>query len=272
MLNIIFYTNCQGWLGLAEMMKTMDIFKNYNIEGISNYRYIRKQMKLPIQIFKDADIFIYQPLADSYEYYSTKTILTLLKSECKTISFPYIYNTAMWPFIYNSVDNFSDNKDFGEETTTLAKFKDIEPIIALKKDGKTLNEILAMYDNNEISFNYNERYHHCQNILRKKEEVTDVKIVDFINKHYLKHKLFYTHNHPTKIVLVNCLNQILQILGYNESFDEFDNDFIDPLLLKNKVTYPDSTSSNEYYKFNNPNINDQYYKNLIKEVYTLIHL
>ena len=52
--------------------------------------------------------------------------------------------------------------------------------------------------------------------LKKKEQHTNIKISGFILENLSTRKLFLTQSHPAGPVLIHCVNQILNGLGYSE--------------------------------------------------------
>ncbi len=49
--------------------------------------------------------------------------------------------------------------------------------------------------------------------LEQRESLVDVKISDFISENHLSNKLFFSFNHPTKRLLVEYVNRLIQTLG-----------------------------------------------------------
>ena len=222
MVNIVYYTNCQ-FRGLD---RGLDLFLQKHMKGIKkfhieNYTFIKKKKPIPINIVKQADIFIYQPIDKKHGIYSTDTniknnIMSYLSPECKTISFPYIYNSSLWGLIIPS------NQDgYVGGYPDIDKYINREPIEKLKVKGYSLNEVLQMYFKGEINFEYEERFNKSIEILKEKEKLCDVKVAEFIEKNIKKHKLFFSQNHPTTCVFIHCVNQILSISGHNHKYDEF---------------------------------------------------
>lgn len=200
MLNILFYGNCQSQ-GLIYCLERA--FKA-NYEHFVNYEYIHEKKELPIDLIKKADVFIYQPTKAKHGIYSTDPniengICSYLSPNCKKISFPYIYNSAMWVFV--------------PENDT---YKGMEPIIKLKREGHSVENIIDKFLKGEIDFEHEKRFNNCMSILREKESECDVKVVDFILRNIFFTRLFLTQNHPTIHLYNHCANQILPLLGSNK--------------------------------------------------------
>jgi hypothetical protein len=128
MVNIVYYSNCQH-LGIEYFLK-----KSINhgvVYHLENYSLIKKQMEIPIDIIKKANIFIYQPIDKTHGIYSTdlsvkNNIMSYLSPECKTISFPYIYNSSLWILIPPTdidglIGNYPDIDKYIKKRTRLSR-------------------------------------------------------------------------------------------------------------------------------------------------------
>lgn len=183
-----------------------------------------------------------------------------LSPNCKIISFPYIYNSSLWVLIPPAnIDGYIGNY------TDMDKYINREPIENLKKKGYSIDAVLKMYSDGEIDFNYNNRFNNSIQILKKKEEICDVKIAEFIEKNIRKHKLFFTQNHPTTCIFIHCVNQILTILGHNAKYDEFAY----PENLCNLLgEWPHSSYDIEYWNFDyDAKVNNNWCIEHIKNIY-----
>jgi hypothetical protein len=149
--------------------------------------------------------------------------------------------------------------------SNIDKYINREPIEHLKSQGYSLNDVLRMFSNNEIDFDYENRFNKSIEILKTKEEKCQVKVSEFIVKHVRSVKLFFTQNHPTTCVLAHIANQVLSILGYNVKYDEFaypDN------VCNLPGEWPTSSYDMSYWKFQyNCRIQDSWYIPHIKNIY-----
>lgn len=263
MKTIVYYTNCQ-YRGLDYFLQTH--LQTTNKFHIENYTLIKQKQQIPIDIIKQADIFVYQPIDKKHGIYSTDTsvennIMSYLPLNCKKISFPYIYNSSLWILVPPAtidgyIGNYSD----------MDKYINREPIEKLKAKGCSIDEILKMYSNGEIDFDHKNRFINSIDILKKKEEICDVKVAEFIEKNIKKHKLFLTQNHPTTCVFVHCVNQILSILGYDHKYDEFAY----PINVSNlPEEWPYTSYDIKYWNFEYDigNVNNNWYVDHIKNIY-----
>jgi hypothetical protein len=223
-------------------------------------------------ILSTCDYFIYQPLSSIYPVYNTDNLKTYLKLSCKCISFPYIFNDAFTP-LYKSIKrdipiNGEYDKIGGEDII----YRNIEPIIELKKMGLSLDDILVKYNNNEINFRYMDRFNKTINILREKEKNTDVKVSQFIIDNHKQYKLFNYHvndnnftycNHPSNILIMHYTNQIFEIMGLDPIVLD-NNELIGTTLYVSKydILYYDYKWIDKESEYNNMRI-----KQLIIEIY-----
>ena len=110
----VIYANCQE-RGFHVCLEKSEAFcEQYEIHLYENYAMMIHKDPLPVDILKQADLFIYQPLADRHGIYSSEHIKSYLPPHCKTISFPYIYNSALWPLFPD------DGKIIGKEAPRTA--------------------------------------------------------------------------------------------------------------------------------------------------------
>lgn len=261
-MHIVLYSNCQGD-GIKYFLNNTINEACFTI--IYNYGIINNKDVIPVDVLSKADIFIYQPIDKKHEQYSTdksveNNIMTHLPEHCKCISFPYIYNSALWALIAPAtIDGYIG------DYPGVNKYINAETIQKLKKDGKSLEDVISMFHNGTIDFNYEERFKNCMNILRIKEKQCDIKVADFIEKNIKKHKLFFTQNHPTSCVFVHCTNQILEILGYEDRHDVFGY----PTNVANLPGRIHHTNYDiKYWKFEyNARVNDNIYIKHIKNIY-----
>lgn len=191
----VIYGNCQE-RGLDVFLRKSKPFQEqYDIHVFENYAMILGNIPLPVDILKRANLFIYQPLANRHGIYASNHVKSLLSPQCKTISFPYIYNSALWPL-------FKDDQEMvGKEV-----------IVALMEKGLTLKRILDKFCAGDIDFQFERRFQETMEILRSKEAATDVKVADFIVSNLSTERLFLTQNHPTGTLFFHCVNQILTAL------------------------------------------------------------
>ena len=260
-MKIVIYANCQG-IGISYFLKkSIDILNNYNINHIRIDDLVLKKNFLNYNAISNADIFIYQHLDNKHGYISTNNILKILKPECKTISFPYIYNNSFYPIKGPLVI-----KDYYRNKPCSVIFDNSEIITYLIDKKHNLNEILNLYLENKINFNYKKRWDYTNNILQEKEENCDIKIVDFIKQNFSKQRLFLLENHPTSIIFINIVNQILEKLKIPK-INSNNYNLNDANLPGGMIPFDESSNIFFNYEFDIELNSYQYYKQIITNIY-----
>jgi hypothetical protein len=263
-LKALFIGNCHN-NGLIHFLSQSNQFKNtYDIKQYANWELIESKESIPINDIKNADLFIYQPLSDVHGCYSTNpnvenSIGSFVKNSCKKISYPYVYCSSLWPIIQAAK---GENRWFGNK-----------PIDDLIKKGHSFSEIIEMYDNDLIDWQYSSRFNETLNILKDKESITDLKISSYIEDNISKELLFLIPQHPTSKIFHKLSNDILNILGMDELITDCINSINDAKLLDTTYSRPDcmfpihkSVTKNYNFSFSDNYELDskQFYKDLIK--------
>lgn len=199
MLNIVIYANCQA-RGVEVILKmyldSMGVASTFHV--FENYVTLAGEAELDMAVIQTADVFIYQPINDKYGEKSTAHLLKLLPAHCKTIAFPYVYNDALWTVVHDGVD-----------------FRGRQAIDELRAQGKSITEVLNLFESGGIDFRQRERFVHSILALKEREAQCDVVVSNFLVDHVSKQKLFLTQNHPTTAVFVHLVNQMIRLLGYD---------------------------------------------------------
>lgn len=267
-MNIVIYATCHG-MGLRHYLK---YFLDANIELIFNYSSIAFNNEIDHDLLSKADIFIYQPMPAKWGKYSTdlsvkNNVLSYLSDKCIKITIPYVYAEWLWGLGEVQLRDGTGNFDkIDDETETKIKYINKEAILKYKNDNYTLEEVLQLYDDNAIDFNYESRFKHGIDILKSKEEVCDVKISDFIINNYKKYNLFTMPNHPTKYVFKEMTKQILKII--NNNFDENYINMIDDDYCLSPIKIPFSTYDLKHHNFNfDVGSNDYLIKLVIENIF-----
>ena len=244
----IIYGNCQG-RQLEYILNQSNLFtQKYITYYYPNYELINSKIDLDINfinLLKNCKLFIYQPVKKKHGIYSTSknidnNIYSYLSINCIKISFIYINNIAIDTFLYETFDSNMNNIDIKllyniEEIKTInTKFYifynyfGFKNIFNLKLNINMNNiDIISLFDNNLLDFNFEERWDFSFNILKDNEKITDIKISDFIENNYKNIELFYTNNHPTNYIFLEIANQIfnkinIPKLEYNINWNNLD--------------------------------------------------
>lgn len=195
--NIVTLGNCQAdHMGQLLKIMTKDYF---TLKSYLNFRKDLNKQEL-LKSIKKADVLIYQPLSDFYDELSFKNIQKITKKyNTKLITFPYIYNDGIYSL------EFGIGKICGEEV-----------ILNLFKDGLSQEQIISKYLSQEIDFDLLNRFSESLQIMRERESLLDIRLTDFLEKNYTKQKLFYGYNHPTNVVFLEAIKQIIKKLDFRE--------------------------------------------------------
>jgi len=251
-MKVCIYANCQG-LGIEK-------FLNIGLEGkcqtsvILNYEKLSTKQELEYNLISNCDLFIYHHLSYSHGVYSTDPtspngVIKYLKDDCIKISIPFVYNSSLWSMFIDGDEIVNKNV-----------------VLELKNKGYSLREVFSMYDKFELDFNYESRNKDCFNFLREREKNCEIKVADFMEDNMLDSKMLLTQNHPTSIIFVWMVNQILNILGKRNKLNH-------ELYDENFTQLPCYYNHNKYdlkywnFKYHIECNGDEWTKSLIKNVY-----
>lgn len=209
------YSNCQGRFVYEELLSKMSYFAGWKFTFLENYTMIKEKYELNKELISEFDIFLFQPVHVKHGQYSTLNedgILSMLKSSCLRISFPSVY-ADIWP-IYEEHSGYYGGED----------------IIKLKEEGKTLEEVLTLFDKGEVNFNLKERSKMSLEYMQTREGSCTIKsISSYIKDNIQATRLFYTQNHPTEDFIAFIAGEIC---NYIETSLE--------ITLRDKIEYNNS--------------------------------
>jgi len=270
---IVIYSNCQGQ-AISELLKKLDNeFTNEydvdNIDYISNYQNIVDNTPLDYDKLSNCDLFIYQPISSKHGIFATDKVKTVLKESCIQISFPYIYNYAFWEIlVFRRGDH--NLSSINSEYIVINH----EPIINLKNQGVSLDDIKMQIISGNFDFKFKERYEKTLSILREHEKDCTIKVADFIDKNHKDIHLFYTQNHITAPFVKYMVNKILDHLGYSSEL--LDVISYRPFYADYYIDCPIGKYAYAYYKFkfmNEPEDNTIYpLLNEVSNIYNNIYI
>jgi hypothetical protein len=242
----VFLGNCQNSGILTFLNKSKEFTEEYEVEQYTNWQIIRDNGCAPVDSIKNCDLFVYQPLAPEHGCYSTdpaveNSIGSLIKNDCVKISFPYTYCSSLWPILQSGRDS---NRWFGWE-----------PIHKLRTTGFSDHEIIDLYRENQIDWEYENRFRETMKILREKESTTDVKISEFIKSKISSDLTFLIPQHPTSLVFLEISSQIHEKI-FNKKLDisflvqDNEGNLEDSTYGRPDCRFPIHNSALEFYKFN----------------------
>lgn len=270
-LKSLFMGNCQNNGVIYFLSHSPEFINTFDIKQYPNWILIENQCQIPMQEIQEADLFICQPLPPAHGCYSTDpsvegSIGYYVNDKCIKINYPYVYSSAMWPLIQAAQ---GENRWFGGECIDNLLFKGI---------GK--ENILSLYRENKIDWNYKDRFEESINILKEKEKWTEVKISNFIEDNIQENLLFLIPQHPTSIIFFIIANQILEILNMKKLTIDVIESINDTNLLDSTYNlqthmFPIHKSALDFYemKFGNNYLHtsEQFYEQRILDYLKMNH-
>ena len=166
------------------------------------------------QALSSADVLIYQPLAPAWGAYSTHSVgstasgepveglLAHCHKDCLLLSFPYIYNDALWPMFKE-----------GE------RWKTIEPLLPFFTSGLGVGDVLSIYRHGGIDFRYAERMQRSLQILGNRDAECSIRVFPYIAHRLSSERLFRAQNHPSFDLLIYLACRFFEAIGIDISID-----------------------------------------------------
>lgn len=224
-LKCLMIGNCQNTGIIHYLSQSKQFSSTYQVKQYANWQLIRNNCEVPMMDIQSADLFIYQPLRIVHGCYSTDpsvegSIGYYVSDKCIKLSYPYIFSSALWPLVQKGQNI---NTWFGNEA--------IDKLLSL---GMRTDDIINLFHQNRIDWEYKDRFQKSIQILKNKETLTDIKVSNFIEKNITERLLFLIPQHPTSIIFLNVANQILEKLNMEKLSENIIDSINDPGL-------PDST-------------------------------
>jgi len=236
--NILFYGTCQSLAVKTILNLNNNDFNQYHIQCYSTDITHDEFDK----ILKVCDYIITQPIPDNYRdkiYLSTQYIINNCKKDCKII----IYQRQYFNLYYFD----TTYKNFNGDILHLPNDYHYNELINYYKNNKSIIEYIDQVVNN-INFKSKEELEEIANnsisyLIEKDKHIIDkylvndnihyISIVNYIKNNYKKKLLFYSMNHPTKILLQPICKKITEILNIENTIDYN----IDPLNNPRCILY-----------------------------------
>ncbi len=250
-MNIFVYANCQGQAFSTFWQKSLP---DVQIRHVENWLALSGEK--PVETFmndvRNADVFIYQPISAQHGFLSTDPevdgILGATRSGCRHLSFPYLYNDALWPCFLDG--------------PLVSNGAVIDPML---EQGATLDDVLRAYDRGAIDFRYQARLANTLEMLAARELETDVRVAKFIEDGFQSHEYFFTQNHPSTAVFLHVLSQLHERVWERPA--QFDDASFDRNIVGLPGRYPVSASAIENLALEYPagpdDGSDLFYKDLL---------
>lgn len=237
--NVLFYGNCQ--MSAIQQILNLDI-NYFNSIYVQCYSTELEQNEFD-NILLNANYIITQHIKDNYRnkiYLSTKYILDKCNPNTKVI----LLNNCYFKFYhFDSITNIK----FNNEIITIPIIYHYKKMMEYYSNGLDIknyinnivnepnllssNELEQIANNgiNELEKRYNILINNYSNY----NNVTFIKIHDFIKNNYKNKLLFYTFNHPSKYLTQYICEQIVLICGFYSTI----NYNIDPQGIVKSIIY-----------------------------------
>ena len=239
MINVLFYGNCQ----IGAIKSILNLPKNkYNCTHLECYltNIDKKKFK---NIIENSNIIITQTISDNYknkDYLGTSFIVKNAKENCKIFLFTPCYLNFYYPdltYKKNKNGEIIHSPSDYHYNFLIQSFKEKLPIE--KYIDKYVNNI-DLYDKkcldkiaNESILELERRFLESKYYKKKNKNVILIPIYNFIKENYKKKLLFYSMNHPTKFLLHNICEKIINYLKIENNM----NYNIDPLNNPRCILY-----------------------------------
>ena len=193
MKKCVVLANCQGDAIAKILRRQPEYSELFTTEYACNYEYVRDGSPIPITMFENADLVVYQPLGGEI-YQGLMEWLCTMGIHDRAISFPYIYNAGAFA-MYEEGD-----KVYGSS-----------PVLAIRDLG--FAEIEKMIAGMAIDFKILPRYTDSMAEMKRRELGCDVAVSGEIERFIEKEQIFYTQNHVSNRILLPVVNAVLDKIG-----------------------------------------------------------
>lgn len=242
------YGNCQTQVigdFLVDTDKFMEEYFMLKLPAICDIQEEIGQEYWPNEIVKCFDLLIYQVIKKSNVYSekaATAYLITKVKSDCKLICITNAYFNGYFPQLNHSVE-YSEKYTMGimqNRGVGLFKFVDNEIIKKYIKCGDINQVIECLKDEDYYSGSEKMVVDNLNNSfkeLEKREQICDVKILDYIKENYKRLRLFSEPIHPSNELLIEITKRLLKYLGI-ENYNIKKNHQQELLSTVNVLIYP----------------------------------
>jgi hypothetical protein len=210
---LVVFANCQSGALVRTMMENKEFSSQYKWDFLRPVQILQEiHIAEVVNKVKNADLFIYQPVAASpnrpYEL-NSKFLLEQIKDDAETISFPSIYFDGYFPHLQTlkgKVSVLNLVHDYFMAYSYAIGLSEEETIELINKENLYSKSLSIQLVGNSLK-NLRDR---------EKESNIDIKLCDFIEKNYKKVKLFNQFNHPKREVFKYIAESILNKIGIDE--------------------------------------------------------
>lgn len=215
----VFFGNCQIEFLENQIYKMSSFKDDYVIIRMPAVHLMGEEEKkhgLNNDLLKAVDLFIYQEVHDVQKYGEliTENITRCLSDTCIKLCIPNCFFKGYHPQMIKNERNTMLHPKYNEggivpygDSVLQECFEANMDIDALEMYMYSDDCISKSMINDNLAFTFRE--------LKRREQVCDITISDFIESNYKEKYLFYSPSHPANIVLHELGKRILDKLGYN---------------------------------------------------------
>ena len=261
--NLIIFGNCHFQDIQRNIIQYQYVKKHYNPYYISINSYVDKPhgkkaslfdqtyfTNEHVELFKKADILIYQNIETDRGFLNNKEVRKLIKPNCIKIKIPH-YRSSIYHYSWYEEPYFDKLKEEVNKITAIKeKIQYIKKYIAdinnKKYDTKKLNEFI---DKQLIDF-------------KKVDSYSNISMYDYFINNYKKIQLINGRSYPSSYFIFILSKKILEKLDIHQNLSFYK-------MIQNKTTYPRYFSQHTnyplfdyWYKYNNFTFKNQYYWDL----------
>jgi ribosomal protein S18 len=258
------YGNCQARV-IASVLSSSKVFKSefeyFDIKAV--HLMTPNELEFFIeQILPQLDLFIFQPVSNKCnndERYSTNYLLSKLKSDAISISFPSCYFRGYNPEMKRTklIKHGVDQDEFNYHDQNLIKNFLSENIVSPEDFLSSDCFYSEDFSYQAVEESITELELRESNMFGSERQI-DIKVSQFIRDNYQKQRLFYTFNHPSTALLIYIGKAILRLLEFEDEIGYRKDPFAHTIHPIYKSHY-----QNLKLKFDNPmvyKINNQEYQ------------
>lgn len=216
---LVLYGNCQT-VAISYYLKTVpEISNGYWILSMPWFwipEEVKKYLVLhELNFFQYIDVFITQNIHLNNrfaEFLATEKVKSKLNKNTKIIYITKIYSSVYYPqYERKTIDKKYINESGLKE---FKGFCDIN-VYNMVRENKSFDEILkTICDENFYSTSFlKNRFEEELKETRKREEICDIKMSDFLQENIGKEILFEANRHPTEFVMIELTRRILDFIG-----------------------------------------------------------
>lgn len=184
-MKFLYFGNCQ-MEAFARIHRTF--FTKDTVESLQTHKHTNLDIALAHYLDKlQPDYLIHQPPGKALREQFPR-LVPLLNTHNFPITIAPLINTALWPFYPDG-----SRLIYGEH---------------IKKQCANAVHAEHRMARGSLVFEFSTRWERTLAELRWRESRTDIKMADVIQENFQGHRLFYTQNHPTMLVMMEAFNRL----------------------------------------------------------------